>query len=384
MPSNHDKLHPESGPRVILFSGGTAMREISRALKSHTHHSVHFVSPFDSGGSSAQLRQAFDMPAVGDLRSRLIDLADESQSGHPEVCQLLSHRLPRQEDQTRLQQRLERLVLGQDELIRQLDPELAHAISTHLGFFQAAMPETFNLQGASIGNLVLAGGYLEYGHRLQPMQTQFSDWLAVRGQAFTIVDEPLHLAAELVSGERIIGQHRLTGKETPPIKSAIRSLGLSRDRERWSPVSVRLPDDHRHLIAQAHLICYAPGSFFSSLMANLLPVGVGRSIASALCPKIYIPNLGTDPEQLDMDLELCLDRLLEYLHRDAPGTARDRDLVTAIVHDVKETVLAPAARQRIQARGIRIVSGTFVHPIQPGHYAPAAIIRCLMACARGE
>ena len=63
--SRYQKI-PELGPRILFFSGGTALTGLSRELKKFTHNSIHFVSPFDSGGSSAKLRHAFDMPAIGD------------------------------------------------------------------------------------------------------------------------------------------------------------------------------------------------------------------------------------------------------------------------------------------------------------------------------
>lgn len=74
---------PELGPRILFFSGGTALDQLSKKLKNFTHNSIHLVTPFDSGGSSAKLRHAFDMPAIGDLRSRMIALADETITGHP-------------------------------------------------------------------------------------------------------------------------------------------------------------------------------------------------------------------------------------------------------------------------------------------------------------
>jgi 2-phospho-L-lactate transferase/gluconeogenesis factor (CofD/UPF0052 family) len=73
---------PEQGPKVLFFSGGSALNKISRVFKEYTHHSVHLVTPFDSGGSSARLRAEFDIPAVGDLRSRLMALADETVMGY--------------------------------------------------------------------------------------------------------------------------------------------------------------------------------------------------------------------------------------------------------------------------------------------------------------
>ena len=66
---------PPLGPRLVFFTGGTALRDLSRQLIHYTHNSVHLVTPFDSGGSSAALRRSFAMPAVGDIRNRLLALA---------------------------------------------------------------------------------------------------------------------------------------------------------------------------------------------------------------------------------------------------------------------------------------------------------------------
>jgi len=108
---------PEIGPRVLFFSGGTALTEISRALKYYTHNSIHLVTPFDSGGSSAKLRHAFDMPSIGDLRSRLMALADETVTGHPEIYSLFGYRLPKDASAAELTDRLAQIIHGKDPLI---------------------------------------------------------------------------------------------------------------------------------------------------------------------------------------------------------------------------------------------------------------------------
>ena len=76
---------PELGARLLFFTGGTGLRGLSRKLVEYTHHSTHIITPFDSGGSSAKLRKAFRMPAVGDMRNRLMALADQSVLGNPEI-----------------------------------------------------------------------------------------------------------------------------------------------------------------------------------------------------------------------------------------------------------------------------------------------------------
>jgi hypothetical protein len=61
---------PEYGPKIVFFSGGSAIFDLSNVLKNYTHNSVHLITPFDSGGSSAKIRKAFNMLSVGDLRNR--------------------------------------------------------------------------------------------------------------------------------------------------------------------------------------------------------------------------------------------------------------------------------------------------------------------------
>ena len=67
---------PDGGSRILFFSGGTALAPVAAELSRHTRNAVHVITTFDSGGSSAELRRAFDMPAVGDIRARIMALAD--------------------------------------------------------------------------------------------------------------------------------------------------------------------------------------------------------------------------------------------------------------------------------------------------------------------
>ena len=58
-------IPPDEGSRILFFSGGTALAPVAAELSRHTRNAVHVITTFDSGGSSAELRRAFDMPAVG-------------------------------------------------------------------------------------------------------------------------------------------------------------------------------------------------------------------------------------------------------------------------------------------------------------------------------
>ena len=111
---------PELGPKILFFSGGSALKKLSQELIHYTHNSIHIITPFDSGGSSATLRTAFGMPAVGDIRNRLMALADQTFQGNPEIYTLFAHRLPSQEDPQELRRMMEAIVGGNHSLISRI------------------------------------------------------------------------------------------------------------------------------------------------------------------------------------------------------------------------------------------------------------------------
>lgn len=345
---------PELGPKTLFFSGGSALTGLSKALKNYTHHSIHLVSPFDSGGSSAKLRDAFQMPAIGDLRSRLIALADETILGHPEIYQLFSHRLSHKQSQQALKNKLRDIADGNHALMEEIANPMRTLICHQLGYFLDAMPANFDLRGASIGNLIITGGYLNNHQQMEPILFLFSKLVNVLGTVRPVTNDHYHLAAELDDGSRVIGQHVMTGKEVPAITSPIKTLSLSKTLDSYHPVTTKLRKRNRKLIEQADLICYPPGSFFSSLIANLLPAGVGKAIANNACPKVFVPNLGNDPEQLDMSLKDTLDTLIHYLQADIAVPAQD--LIDFILIDSKHGDYAGGIpSEYIASLGIQII-----------------------------
>ncbi len=330
---NRYRKAPELGPHLLFFSGGSAINGLSKVLKQYTHNSIHLVTTFDSGGSSAKLRSAFHMPAIGDLRSRLMALADESISGHPEVIELFSHRLSETQSPDVLRAQLLSLVEGSSKLVRTIANPMRNIIREQLACFAAAMPEAFDLRGASIGNLILAGGYLQNGHQLDQILFLFSKLVHVQGTVRAIVESPLHLCVNLANGEQICAQHRITGKETAPITGRIQQLLLSADADQYAPAQVRLSESNRQLIEHAELICYPPGSFYSSVLANFLPDGVAEAIQSNPAPKVYVPNLGTDPEQFGLSLLECVHALRSQLIN--PGQANPNSVLDFVLVDQK-------------------------------------------------
>jgi CofD-related protein of GAK system len=229
-------------------------------------------------------------------------------------------------------------------------------IRNQIGYFLAAMPRDFDLRGASIGNLILAGGYLNNHQHLDPIVFLFSKLVEVQGTVRTVVNDDLHLSVKLVDDVRIVGQHRMTGKEVAPLSSPVRKLSLSRSVDKYVATQCSLRKKNRRHIEGADLICYPPGSFYSSLMANLLPNGVGQAVAENDNPKVYVPNLGQDPEQIGMTMDQAVTKLLKRLRDDTGGKAANGDLLNFVLMDSRNGSYASSlSTGRMADLGVQII-----------------------------
>jgi len=354
---------PELGPVILFFSGGSALKKVSEELIRHTHNSIHLVASTDSGGSSAKLREAFAMPAVGDIRNRLMALADRNSADNPDVFRLLAYRFPQATQKALLKSELQDMAEGKHDRVRVIPGPDRRTLGRYFADFLSLIPEEFDLCGASIGNLVLASGYLCNDRQLDPVISVFSKLVLVRGTVRPVTQENLHLVAELEDGRRIVGQHRLTGKEEPPIRSPVRRVYLTRTPESPDPREVEIREEIRRLIAEAGLICYPMGSFYSSLIANLLPQGVGAAICNNPCPKVFIPSTGSDPELFGTGLQRQVETLMAYLRKDDPAGIRPDAVLNFILLDERNESYSGGLDTRFLDRtGVEVIRRPLVSP----------------------
>lgn len=373
---------PELGPKLLFFSGGSALRELAEVLVDYTHNSVHLITPFDSGGSSAVLRRAFAMPAVGDVRNRIMALADRTVTGNPAVFELFAHRLPKDEPQAVLAARLARLASGEDPLVRRVPDPLRKIIRMHLRFFEAARPADFDLGGASIGNCILTGGYLNYNSKLDPVIYLFMKLVEARGVVRPIVNADLHLACELADGRMVVGQHRITGKEVAPLGAPISRMWLTASLDDPTPVAVSIRNKNVALIESADTICYPYGSFFSSLLANLMPRGVAAAVAATACPKVYIPNLGHDPEQLGLTGAKQAAMLLDTLRAGCDGECpRERLLRFVLVDTAGGRYANRLDIEGLCRLGLEVIDVPLARADNPERFDPRRVAEVLLSLA---
>lgn len=377
-----------SEAKPVFFSGGSALKNLSQYFAKRHFPTVHLITTFDSGGSSAALRKSFAMPAIGDLRNRLLALADPEKASSAAIA-FCNIRLPQDVDRATAFNLLKHSLL-QSPLLPQIPTELRHILTQNLIYFLERVPEDFDARGASLGNLVLTASYLKNNRDFEATLALFAPLFHVCGLIVPITDTSLQLAAILKNKQIIVGQHNFARLEAPVDSLFLTvhdsSLGL---REESKPVFCHPPASTaaRVQLENAALICYPMGSFFSSIVANLLPEGVGKSVARTHAPKVFIPNSGHDPELNGLTLAAQVEQILAHLKEDAPQ-ARPSDFLNYVLID-REHGQYPgqlsSSLSRLKDLGIRVLDRSLIREEAVKTHMPEAIFHVLREImAKGE
>ena len=289
------------------------------------------MSPFDSGGSSAPLREAFGMLSVGDIRNRLTALVDEDSVSGPQFARFLEDRFAQAAATGALQERLQSLIEGKAPLVASLPRTLADLIRADLRAFADNMPASFDLRGASVGNLALVGGYLRNNRDINRVLGNLTSAAGIRGIIRPVADSDSHLAVRMSNNRTVVGQHRITSR-AGFVSATVTELFAVSSIEDPIPVKVPALLLATTLIKQADLICYPMGSFWTSVAANLLPTGIGQAISESKAKKVYIPSTGRDREQIGMSIATAVTALVNLGRRDA-GTAPVSSFIDSVLLD---------------------------------------------------
>jgi CofD-related protein of GAK system len=319
------------------------------------------------------------------LRNRLLALADHAAGPVEPARRVLHTRLGKRASPEALHEQLDELVSGHHPLMAAVPEPGRRALCKRLQWFAQRMPADFDLRGASLGNLVLAGGYLE-SKDIEAVLADLGALLGVRGRVLPSVDANLHLVARLADGSEIVGQHKLTGKEHPPLESPVEALFLVETRPGGDPASARPAASPAAIqeICNADLICYPMGSFYSSLLCNTLPRGIGRAISEAHCPKVYVPSTGQDPELLAADPSRAAELLIASLQRDAGGVPTRRLLDCVLLDEKPDVYARPPNTVRIAELGIRRITTELVTNPPQLKIDPDRLAQVLVSLATSE
>ncbi len=160
-------------PRVVALGGGHGLAASLSAVRRYASEVTAIVSVADDGGSSGRLREAFGIPAPGDIRRCLVALGD--------------------------------------------------AGSLWGRAFEYRF-ETGELEGHAFGNLVIAGLAASTGDFTTAL-TEAGRLVGAAGRVLPATAGPVVLKAE-VAGEEVVGQVRVQDASGP------KSRGVARARRR--------------------------------------------------------------------------------------------------------------------------------------------------------
>lgn len=364
--------------RIGFFSGGTALRELSRHMAATGVLSRHFISTFDSGGSSAQLRKTFAMPAVGDMRNRLLALSRAPAA----VYEFCNYRLPKSGVRADLLGQLAEFASPLNEAYGKMPPETSRIFQEALRHFLDKMTSAFNPAGASIGNVILTGMYLERKRDFIPALALLGSALETYGTVLPITSANANLGALLENGQYIVGQHLFESLPAPveQLFLTVHESAAAQDNDNVKCNPPLLPEIVPH-IASLNLLCYPPGSFYSSVLANLLVKGCGEAISRCGAVKAFIPNSGGDPESSHLSLVSQAMLIIDTLQKDAPRS-KIGDFLHYLLIDSRNGVypggITPGELNMLSDMGITVIDRPIVKPDNPKRHDPQKLLSLLL------
>ncbi|MFN8630365.1 MAG: gluconeogenesis factor YvcK family protein [Chloroflexota bacterium] len=218
----HRKRFLARGPKIVAIGGGTGLSTLLRGLKEYTSNLTAVVTVADDGGSSGVLREELGIPAVGDIRNRVVALADDGAL----MGRLLQYRFPGTGPATTSPAEPDK-VSAADAAAMPVDGPFA-AAETGLG-------------GHAVGNLLLAAlVQLESGDFEQGVR-EMNRVLAVRGSVVPATGTVLTMHASLADGAQVEGQSKIA-----------HTSGIERV---WvTPTDVRPTEDALRAIADADVM----------------------------------------------------------------------------------------------------------------------------------
>ncbi len=224
---------------VVAIGGGTGLSTILRGLKYFTDDVTAIVTTADDGGGSGILRRDQNMLPPGDIRNCIVALSN----AEPSMKKLLQYRF-----------------------------------------------DTGSLKGQNFGNLLLAALNNIYGSFEEGIE-ELGNVLSITGKVYPVTTENVHLVAEFDNMEKCIGESAIP-------KVAL-SMNTKINRISMFPNIPMAFEKAIGAINRADIILLGPGSLYTSIIPNLIPMGMVDAISKSRADVVYISNIMTENGETD-------------------------------------------------------------------------------------
>ena len=219
--------------KVVCFGGGTGLPSLLTGLKKNPWFEITaVVNMFDSGGSSGELKDRFGILPPGDILKCLLALSEHE-------------------------------VAARKILLKRIQNE--------------------RMPGHTGGNVLLMALENVYGDYLSAVGA-LGQILSIKGSVVPVTLGHAALCASYADGSVQKGETQVDS-----------GLGDGKEITRlFLEPAVQASPDALRAIGEADVLCIGPGSFYTSVLPNFLPVGIREAIAASSAPAIFICNLLTE------------------------------------------------------------------------------------------
>lgn len=223
-------------PNIVCLGGGTGTFVVLRGLKSFPCKLSAIVAMSDSGGANKRIRDEFGLLPVSDLRQCLVALSDEN---------------------------------GGAGLLRKL--------------FMYRFEKGKGISGMTFGNLFMAALSDILGSQEEAIR-QTGKVLRIHGTVIPVSYTKTNLFAQYEDGS-VLNEEHLIDEPSHDGTLKIEKLFL-KPKAKANPEAIEK-------IRTADLIVLGPGDLFTSILPNLLVLGIAKEIKNSKAKLIYIMNLMT-------------------------------------------------------------------------------------------
>ncbi len=284
------------GKRFVVVGGGGGTSTVCTGLKGQGMYPTAIVTTADEGGSTGRIRNYHRIPAVGDARKVLCSLAEEQNK----LARIFEYRLIGEgylRDQT-----VEKLLLralsdmqGPDrdytgKLGQLFDQNiLGESLARRLRKY--GFRENDPVEGHALGNLILTA-LIEITGGYGPGLEKASRMLDIRGKVLPVTINDVTLIAELDTGERVDGEHRIDVPRHEPRRPIKRITLFRQDSQRPAELYYQAED----ALIEADTIVMGPGDLWTSVLPNTIVNGFPEAVAEARkrgAIVVYVCNLVT-------------------------------------------------------------------------------------------
>ena len=224
--------------KVVIIGGGNGGSISIRAMKQYLdHYSISaIIAMSDSGSSSGKLRQELGVLPPGDILRAILAMSTYEY-----------------------------------DLLKRI-------------FYDTRYSEKGKLQGFGVGHLFLALVEKYNGGIIDAIRALAQAVDAV-GPVFPVTLESSDLCVELTNGEIVKSEHKIDRPQWD------RFIKIQRS---WLEPDVEMYDRAKREILAADVIIIGPGSFYTSIVATLLPQGMKEAIASTHAKLIFVSGNGIE------------------------------------------------------------------------------------------